>query len=83
MGWPGASADWIRRLSRLQVVSLAASTVFELANLVCGKRVYEVRVISEKGGKVSGSAAVAVDSKRFKGEHFDALIVCGGSYAPN
>jgi transcriptional regulator GlxA family with amidase domain len=65
-----------------QVIGLAASTVFEIANLASGEPIYRVDVLSEHGGKVQGSAAVAVDSEPFKRRHYDTLIVCGGTEVP-
>lgn len=66
-----------------QSIGLAASTVFEIANLTNGTPVYEVKVISEAGGRVNGSAAVSVDSTPLVLEHFDTLIVCGGTALPS
>ncbi|MFK3796033.1 MULTISPECIES: GlxA family transcriptional regulator [unclassified Pseudomonas] len=66
-----------------QSIGLAASTVFEIANLTNGTPVYEVQVISEAGGRVNGSAAVSVDSTPLVLEHFDTLIVCGGTALPS
>jgi len=65
-----------------QVIGLAASTVFEIANIANGASIYQVDVLSEQGGKVQGSAAVAVDSQPFKRRHYDTLIVCGGTEVP-
>lgn len=66
-----------------QSIGLAASTVFEIANLTNGTPAYEVQVISEAGGRVNGSAAVSVDSTPLVLEHFDTLIVCGGTARPS
>lgn len=65
-----------------QSIGLAATSVFEVANLVCGETVYEVILISETGGRVAASAAVSVDSAPFATTHFDTLIVCGGIDLP-
>lgn len=65
-----------------QVIGLAASSVFEIANLANGEPIYRIDVLSEHGGKVQGSAAVAVDSEPFKRRHYDTLIVCGGTEVP-
>jgi transcriptional regulator GlxA family with amidase domain len=45
-----------------QVVSLAAITVFEVANLIMGKPSYSVRVIAEGGGLVPSSAGFNVEA---------------------
>jgi transcriptional regulator GlxA family with amidase domain len=66
-----------------QLVCLAASSVFEVADLVLGSRNYEVSIRSEAGGPVQGTAAVAVMSEPLGSEPFDSLVVCGGIAPPN
>jgi transcriptional regulator GlxA family with amidase domain len=65
-----------------QIIGLAASTVFEIANLANGEPVYEVHTLSEGGESVRGSAAVAVASEPFGRRHYDTLIVCGSTALP-
>lgn len=65
-----------------QSIGLAAVSVFEVANHVCGRTVYDIQMVSEDGGRVAASAAIAVDSVPFALDHFDTLIVCGGIEAP-
>jgi len=66
-----------------QLVCLAASTVFEVADRVLGTPAYEVSIRSDEGGTVRGtSAAVAVLSEPLGDEAFDSLIVCGGEAIP-
>jgi transcriptional regulator GlxA family with amidase domain len=60
-----------------QMIGLAAQAVFEFANLVAGKPVYEVRVLSENGGLVRSSLGIALQTERFSGRAFDTLIVNG------
>jgi transcriptional regulator GlxA family with amidase domain len=60
-----------------QMIGLAAQTVFEFANLVAGKPVYEVRVLSENGGLVRSSLGIALQTERFSGRAFDTLIING------
>ena len=60
-----------------QMIGLAAQAVFEYANRVAGKGVYEVRVLSEKGGAVRSSLGLALQGERLSGRAFDTLIVIG------
>ncbi|UYY58082.1 GlxA family transcriptional regulator [Sphingomonas sp. S2-65] len=59
-------------------MSLAVSTVFELANLQAGEPLYELRMLSEDGGPVRTSVGFEVMTTRFGGEPLDLLVV-GGS----
>jgi transcriptional regulator GlxA family with amidase domain len=65
-----------------QIIGLAAQAVFEFSNRVAGKNVYEVRMLSEKGGPVRSSLGVALQTDRFSGRAFDTLIVIGNEDAP-
>ncbi|MDE1996022.1 MAG: GlxA family transcriptional regulator [Rhizobiaceae bacterium] len=65
-----------------QLVCLAASTVFEVANLVLDEPGYEVSIRSESGGLMRGTAAVTVLSEPLGDDFFDSVIVCGGAAAP-
>lgn len=65
-----------------QVIGLAASTAFELVNVMSGEALYDISVRSEGGGLVTGSDAVSVGSHPWGGEAFDTLILCGGMDAP-
>jgi transcriptional regulator GlxA family with amidase domain len=60
-----------------QMIGLAAQAVFEYANRVAGKGVYEVRVLSEKGGAVRSSLGLALQAERLSSRAFDTLIVIG------
>ncbi len=60
-----------------QMIGLAAQAVFEYSNRVAGKSVYEVRVLSEKGGPVRSSLGIALQTERFSGRAFDTLIIIG------
>src|SRR3977135_3603818 len=60
-----------------QMIGLAAHAVFEYSNRVAGKGVYEVRVLSEKGGAVRSSLGIALQAERLSGRAFDTLIVIG------
>jgi len=65
-----------------QIIGLAASTAFEIANLVAQTQLYDVSVVSETGGTVSGSDAIAVGSAPLDNTHFDTLILLGGTAVP-
>lgn len=62
-----------------EVMSLAAMSVFEMANTVAGDRVYDVVVISETGGHVVSSIGASVSTEPFEGLNFDTVIVAGGT----
>jgi len=60
-----------------QIVDLAAVTVFELANSLGGKPVYDIAILSETGGPVVSSSGVRVDTDPFEQHAFDTLLVAG------
>lgn len=60
-----------------QMLGLAGQAVFEYANTSVGKEVYEMRLLSEKGGPVRSSLKAALQTERFSGRHFDTLIFDG------
>src|SRR6201990_74309 len=62
-----------------QAMRLAALSVFEYANVMLGKPVYEMQFISEHGGPVRSSAGMVVDSKPFGETVYDTVIVGGGA----
>ena len=63
---------------RFQVSSFEIVTVFEVANLVIGKRSYSVRVIAEGGGLVPCSAGFKVDAEPLSHSRFDTVIIAPG-----
>jgi transcriptional regulator GlxA family with amidase domain len=65
-----------------QLICLAASTVFEVANRVLETPHYEVSIRSESGTSIRGTAAVTVLSEPLDNESFDTVIVCGGEATP-
>lgn len=65
-----------------QLVCLAASSVFELADTVLGAPTYQVSIRSEPGGPIQGTGVVAVMSERLGADPFNSLIVCGGVAPP-
>ncbi|SDA35930.1 GlxA family transcriptional regulator [Sphingomonas sp. NFR15] len=59
-------------------ITLAISTVFEIANLQAGAPVYDVAMLSEDGGPVRTSVGFEIMTTRFAGDQLDLLVV-GGS----
>lgn len=59
-------------------MTLAVSTVFEIANIQSESPIYEVRMLSEAGGPVRTSVGFEVMTEAFSGEPLDLLVV-GGS----
>lgn len=62
-----------------QVMGFAAITVFEVANLVAGKPVYSVSLLSEQGGLVRASAGFSVETEAFGEKVFDTVIIGAGA----
>jgi transcriptional regulator GlxA family with amidase domain len=60
------------------VMSLAAMSVFEVANSELGEHRYDVHFLSENGGRVRSSAGFVVETEPFEDPLFDTVIV-GGS----
>jgi transcriptional regulator GlxA family with amidase domain len=60
-----------------QIMSLAALAAFEFANSSVEKPLYDVRVLSEAGGRVPSSLGLAVETKRFTSVTFDTVVVSG------
>lgn len=58
-----------------QIMSLAALTAFELANLPPTGPRYEIRILSERGGLVRSSGGMTVDTEAFGDPAFDTLII--------
>jgi transcriptional regulator GlxA family with amidase domain len=61
------------------VISLAALSVIEFANLAAGEPAYEVHMLSEAGGSVRSSIGVTVETTAADGSAYDTLIVAGGT----
>ena len=58
-----------------QVLSLAALTVFELANITPAGPYYEIHLLSEQGGLVASSSGMKLHTERFGDPVFDTLVV--------
>jgi transcriptional regulator GlxA family with amidase domain len=59
----------------LQLMSLAALAVFQAANVLKERRVYEVRLLSEKGGNVTTAAGFPVGTVPLAPDAYDTLLV--------
>ncbi len=66
-----------------QMMSLAAASAFEFANISAGEDLYEIHILSEAGGAVRSSTGVTVQSAPFGQTSFDTLLVCGGTGVPD
>lgn len=60
-----------------QSISLAVGTVFEYANMLAGRHVYDFRIVSEYGGPVLSSQLFSVNAVPLSGQRYDTLIVAG------
>jgi transcriptional regulator GlxA family with amidase domain len=63
-----------------EILSLATTTPFEVANIVAGKELYGIHIISEAGGPVQTSIGAAVESEPFGDTIYDTVIVAGTLY---
>jgi transcriptional regulator GlxA family with amidase domain len=61
------------------IMSLAALSVFEFANLHAKRNCYEVHVLSEHGGQVATAMGTALHTTAFDDRHFDTLIIGGNT----
>ena len=60
-----------------QVMSFAALSVFEFANVTADAPFYDVRVLSETGGPIPSSIGVSIETRRFRTPSFDTVVVGG------
>jgi transcriptional regulator GlxA family with amidase domain len=58
-----------------QLMSFAALTAFEIANLPPSGPPYEVHLLSEQGGSVISSGGMRVETEAFGNPAFDTVIV--------
>ncbi|MEP7041949.1 MAG: GlxA family transcriptional regulator [Dokdonella sp.] len=65
-----------------QVMTMAAVSVFEFANINAGEDVYDIRLLSEDGGPVRSSIGASVDTERFDDSAFDTVILGGNTGVP-
>ncbi len=62
-----------------QIMSLAAMSVFEFANIAAGDPAYDVQLLSERGGPVANSLGFAMQTRPFGSQSFDTLVIAGGT----
>ena len=60
---------------RFQLMSLAALTAFEIANLTPAGCCYDIRLLSEYGGPVQSSAGMTLNTETFGDPSFDTIVV--------
>ncbi|WP_454726636.1 MULTISPECIES: GlxA family transcriptional regulator [Cupriavidus] len=60
-----------------QAMNLAVTTVLEFANLTAGRPLYEVMLLSERGGPVPTSGGFAVTTLPLDDQPFDTVLVVG------
>ncbi|WP_426343726.1 GlxA family transcriptional regulator [Pseudoduganella sp. R-32] len=60
-----------------QIMGLAASSAFELANTTARERLYDIGFFSALGGPVVNSFGVSVETLPLARRRLDTLIVCG------
>jgi transcriptional regulator GlxA family with amidase domain len=69
-------------IPRFQLMSLAAASVFEFANMLSGEPLYEICVLSETGGPVGSSLDMIIETAPFEPGDIDTLIVGAGIGSP-
>ncbi|RDI99397.1 GlxA family transcriptional regulator [Dyella solisilvae] len=65
-----------------QIMSLAAASVFEFANLTLRRTNYEVHVVSESGGPIASSLGAPIQTEAIGRQRFDTLLIGGGVGVP-
>src|SRR5260370_10037111 len=68
-------------LPGFQMLSVAALSVFELANWEIGESVYDLHLLSETGGSIRRSIGISVATEPFDDTNFDTLMVGGSAVA--
>jgi transcriptional regulator GlxA family with amidase domain len=58
-------------------MSVAAMSAFELANACAENGLYEITTLSERGGAISSSVGMSIDTQQFATPCFDTLLVSG------
>ena len=58
-----------------QLVSFAPLSVFEIANTVLGGPLYDVRILSEAGGRIPNTFGMEIDTARMGDTAFETLLV--------
>ncbi|MEA2782169.1 MAG: hypothetical protein QOK29_3713 [Rhodospirillaceae bacterium] len=68
-------------LPGFQMMSVAALSVFELANKEMGEPIYDVHLLSETGGSIRSSIGICVATEPFDDTNFDTVMVGGSAVA--
>jgi transcriptional regulator GlxA family with amidase domain len=68
-------------LPGFQMMSVAALSVFELANKEMGEPIYDVHLLSETGGSIRSSIGISVAAEPFDDTNFDTVMVGGSAVA--
>jgi len=63
-------------------MNFAVTSVFEITNWKAGSGVYQVTLLSERGGPVATSLGYEIQTSSFKRRTFDTLIIAGSIAAP-
>lgn len=69
-------------LPGFQVMCFSAFSVFEVANKKAGKTIYDLHVLSEKGGPVSSSFGMEVSTEQARTRDFDTILIGVGMDIP-
>lgn len=64
-------------------LQLAVAGAFDIANQLAGEKLYETRMMSERGGLLRGPVGVWVETEPFSDDYFDLLVVGGGAVQPD
>src|ERR1700686_162652 len=64
-----------------EVMSFAPLSVFDAANITLGEQRYEVRILSETGGRTRNSFGMEIVTERLGSDEFDTIMV-GRSHSP-
>ena len=65
--------------SGFPVMSLAALSVFEFANIAAAEPIYDIMILSEYGGPIATSSGVMLMTAPFPDTSFDTLIIGGNT----
>lgn len=60
-----------------QILDLVAISVFEVTNATAPAAIYELQLLSERGGPVMSSSGVPVETRPFSKTKFDTVLVTG------
>src|ERR1700732_4435478 len=58
-----------------QVMCFVALSAFEIANKNSGETLYDLHVLSERGGKLRSSFGMDVTTEAFADDEFDTLLI--------